>query len=248
MKAAIKRLGKTLVEQVGYHVFAKSLFGFDAMADVRGLPGFRAAPMVFDVGACTGQFAVEVRQAMPGARIHCFEADPDTHSRLVTAVRDCADIIPVPLGLGEAPGWLDFRANAEPATSSFLPAATHGHPSVPATLTECRVVKRVRVGRLDDYAEEHGIDRIDLLKSDTQGYELRVLRGASRLLNKGRVKAVFCEVFFKEFYVGQDYFHEIHAFMLQHGMGFSGLYGPCRDKQTGELLWADALYVNPSIT
>lgn len=247
MKAALKHFGRILIERAGYHVYSKAFFGFDALADIRSLPGFRPAPVVFDVGACTGQFAVEVRREMPGARIHCFEADPDTHSRLVAAVRDCPDIMPVNLGLGEAPGWLDFRANAEPATSSFLPAASQAHALAPASLTECRTIKRVQVGRLDDYAAEHGIDRIDLLKSDTQGYELRVLRGADRLLREGRVKAVFCEVFFKEFYTGQDYYHDIHAFLLQQGMSFSGLYSPCRDRQSGVVLWADALYVNSSI-
>jgi FkbM family methyltransferase len=36
----------------------------------------------------------------------------------------------------------------------------------------------VTVTTLDEYCAANGIERIDLLKNDTQGYELEVLRGA----------------------------------------------------------------------
>eukprot|EP01062_Namystynia_karyoxenos_P034321 TRINITY_DN25173_c0_g1_i1.p1 TRINITY_DN25173_c0_g1~~TRINITY_DN25173_c0_g1_i1.p1 ORF type:complete len:467 (+),score=135.51 TRINITY_DN25173_c0_g1_i1:85-1485(+) len=48
----------------------------------------------------------------------------------------------------------------------------------------------VQLGRLDDFVSE----RVHLLKLDCQGYELRVLRGATRLLQRHRVDLVRAEV------------------------------------------------------
>jgi hypothetical protein len=101
----------------------------------------------------------------------------------------------------------------------------------------------VQATRLDDYAAENRLDRIDLLKADTQGYELEILRGATGLLNAGRIKAIYCEGLFSELYEGQCYFHDIHSHLLQHQMKLCGFYG-CARGPTGELMWADALYLN----
>jgi hypothetical protein len=42
--------------------------------------------------------------------------------------------------------------------------------------------EQVRITTVDDFCQSNGIDRIHLLKLDVEGYELKVLEGASRLL------------------------------------------------------------------
>ncbi len=44
---------------------------------------------------------------------------------------------------------------------------------------------------LDDYATREGIDKIDLIKIDTDGHELGVLRGATQILEKFKPKIIF---------------------------------------------------------
>ena len=39
-------------------------------------------------------------------------------------------------------------------------------------------------------APEHGVDKIDLLKIDVEGFELQVLLGAQRMLSEGRIDAI----------------------------------------------------------
>ena len=39
---------------------------------------------------------------------------------------------------------------------------------------------------VDDYCKENGIVKVDLVKIDTEGYELRVLKGATRLLQDSK--------------------------------------------------------------
>lgn len=50
---------------------------------------------------------------------------------------------------------------------------------------------------LDRYLLENNIDRVELLKIDVEGYELSVLRGASRSLETRRIQAVYFEYFEK---------------------------------------------------
>jgi FkbM family methyltransferase len=50
---------------------------------------------------------------------------------------------------------------------------------------------------LDSYIAEKDIDRVDLLKLDVEGYELRACRGVEASLRSGRIQAVYFEYFEK---------------------------------------------------
>ncbi|MCI0559293.1 MAG: FkbM family methyltransferase, partial [Nitrososphaera sp.] len=67
----------------------------------------------------------------------------------------------------------------------------------------------VNIMKLDDFAKQHGLKQIDLLKIDAEGSELDVLKGFSEFIRGKRVKAVQFEfnemniasrVFFKDFW------------------------------------------------
>jgi hypothetical protein len=66
---------------------------------------------------------------------------------------------------------------------------------------ERATAEEVRVQTLDSALEEMGVDKIDLMKIDTEGHEPRVLRGAQKMLREGRVRAVLCE--FNEHWLGK---------------------------------------------
>lgn len=70
------------------------------------------------------------------------------------------------------------------------------------------VEKEITTTTLDGYAEASGIDHIHLLKIDTEGHELEVLRGASGLLQQKQIDLIQIEfnemnvisrVFFRDF-------------------------------------------------
>ena len=54
-------------------------------------------------------------------------------------------------------------------------------------------VSEVQVATLDDEAARLGVDRIDLIKIDVEGFEPKVLMGARRLLRERRIRAILCE-------------------------------------------------------
>jgi FkbM family methyltransferase len=50
---------------------------------------------------------------------------------------------------------------------------------------------QVRLVRLDDYLDEHPLPRLDVMKIDVEGAEVRVLRGAARTLARFRPVVIF---------------------------------------------------------
>jgi FkbM family methyltransferase len=78
------------------------------------------------------------------------------------------------LALGERPGEAEIAISADNIGWNTM---------VPGFMTEAgHASERVAVVRFDDYAHEHGLGRIDLVKIDVEGYELPVLKGMRRTL------------------------------------------------------------------
>jgi hypothetical protein len=50
------------------------------------------------------------------------------------------------------------------------------------------------IAPIDDICEQQGITKIDILKTDTEGYDAEVLAGARRMLSEERVRCIMCEV------------------------------------------------------
>lgn len=75
----------------------------------------------------------------------------------------------------------------------------------------------VRVDTIDGYCERLGIQKIDLLKIDTQGNDANVLRGALRMLQNGNIHVFYVEVMLMPMYEGQAGLTEILSLAEQTG-------------------------------
>src|SRR6202000_2895078 len=64
-------------------------------------------------------------------------------------------------------------------------------------------IKQIQTLRLDTFCEQQNISKIAILKLDTQGFELHVLRGAERLLSSKAIKLIYLEIHFIPLYQGQ---------------------------------------------
>ena len=150
---------------------------------------------VLDVGANHGLFSLEAAHFVgPSGRIHAFEPAPATRRLLQDnlAANGLHDLVRVfPHALGSVPGVARLRVHHELSGLNTLAPEdiTWNH----ARLAADEVVE-VPVGRLDDHAREQGLDAIDFLKIDVEGYELSVLRGARALLEARRVRWIMLEV------------------------------------------------------
>jgi hypothetical protein len=84
---------------------------------------------------------------------------------------------------------------------------------------------------------------VDILKSDTQGYDLEVLRGASGLLRDHKIRMVYMEITFSRMYEHLPSLDEIWGFLRRNDFELVTLYR-CfyQDRRAS---WTDALFVDP---
>jgi FkbM family methyltransferase len=134
--------------------------------------------VIVDIGAHSGAYIRDVQQLAPAARIFGFEPHPITYSRLQGHGWQ-TNITLVNQGVGSKAGMMtlyDYAGDDGSEHASLL-------QGVIETIHMSRAVEhRVEVVTLDDFTSQHGIDYIDLLKVDTEGNELDVLHGATKLI------------------------------------------------------------------
>jgi FkbM family methyltransferase len=209
--------------------------GIDKFVDISR--HLSAKPVVLDIGANVGQTITAVRRAFPDATIHAFEPSPLTFAELE---RKCGGLPRVHLNcvaLGRRRSTVQFSQYEDSQFSSVLP------PGPDATT---RVVSTVSVSlrSVDDYCAEHGIAYVDLLKTDTQGFELEVLSGADRMFGEGRVSLVLVELIFSADYARQARYHEILRYLDERGFQAMAFYDAYYVK--GRLVSCNALLVRRS--
>jgi FkbM family methyltransferase len=180
--------------------------------------------IVFDVGANVGQTYTRFRRDFPLARIYSFEPVASTFAQLkkIVSHSDVAEQI----------AFGDYEGEA----------VIHTHPHW-HVLNSFRVAVgsesgNVRMTSIDTY----GVTP-DLLKIDTEGFELPVLRGAGTRLD--RIKAVFVEVGFDRANERNTYFSDVADFLQAHC--FYGLYDVTHYPRQGQPSFANALFVHRSI-
>jgi hypothetical protein len=126
-------------------------------------------------------------------------------------------IHPVQAALGAAEGTAVVRLRDDSELNSLV-----ADPAKPVDASQA--TETVAVKRLDDFAADRGITHIGLLKSDTEGYDLEVLRGAERLLRGGAVDFVYVEVAFEGPNGKHTFFTDVHDHLAVRGFRFSGFY------------------------
>ncbi len=111
--------------------------------------------------------------------------------------------------MGSAVGKMTFLENSHPDMSSFLPLGPFGWGEVTHETS-------VEVNTVDRFCYEQGIEEIDVLKSDTQGFELEVFKGAEETIRAKKIRLIYCEMNFVEMYKNMPSFTRIYDFLTDH--------------------------------
>jgi len=139
--------------------------------------------VVLDVGFNMGDYTYQVLQRCPTANVYAF--DPARAIQLAYEKKFAADkrIHFYPIGLSNESGELEFY-DYDNECSSLTRRPDAG---------EEKASYKVKVETLDQWGAQHGLEKIDLLKVDAEGFDANVLEGAVELLAAGKVGLVMFE-------------------------------------------------------
>jgi|GEM_PF-1559918 len=137
--------------------------------------------VVFDVGANCGQTSAAFLRYFPDAAIHAFEPSSASHAALLAAVGGSGRVTCHRVALGAEAGAVHFTTFGTSVSNAIVADSA-------SVATE--VVRR-ETG--DVFCAAQDIGRIGYLKIDTEGHDLEVLRGFTRMLAEQRIDALEVE-------------------------------------------------------
>lgn len=207
----------------------------------------REAPVrtIFDVGAYDGSSVAWLHNAFPEATIYSFEPFGPSYDKLCARVAGNKSVVPIRMALGDVDGAATYHANSNALTGSLLPNAPTIELYAPTNMVRPKEVLVVEEARMDGFCSARQIDRIDVLKIDTQGFEARVLSGAGRMLNPTSIRGVMLEMNFVDLYEGQASADRLMTMLHSSGYRLFGFCGINCSNENG-WHWADALFVKAS--
>ena len=165
------------------------------LTERRLMQGFLApGQTILDVGANVGYatrfFAKQIGRS---GRIHAFEPNPLIFPLLQKNVARFQNVEVYNLGLSTAAGEIPlFLAGDNHFVGGFSPdyavrQLAYGTKKSPDSVS-------TRVAQGDVFLRAHGIERVDVVKIDVEGWELRVLSGLESIISRSRTLVIFCEL------------------------------------------------------
>jgi FkbM family methyltransferase len=149
-------------------------FDMERNGEMRVLHALRVLDprVVFDVGGHVGHWSTLVAGLYPECTIHAFEVVPATFARFVANTGAMPAIVANRVGLSDEAGEIAISVspNTSDSTACKIPAMKI-HDSYYDQVVQGRVIKG------STYVADRDIERIDLLKIDVEGMDLKVIRG-----------------------------------------------------------------------
>jgi FkbM family methyltransferase len=102
---------------------------------------------------------------------------------------------------------------------------------------------KVKTIKLDTYVDLNKIKKIDILKIDTQGHELDVLKGAKNSLKKNIFNFVEVEIILCDYYTKKISLHKIDRVMCENNFDLFNFQEFAYSKDY-QIKWFDMLYIN----
>lgn len=191
---------------------------------------------IWDVGANQGQFAFMANNIWPDLPIYSFEPDPISYKKLQDNFKKFSIIGKTYCyALGDKVESKRLTRYTNNVNNSLLENEYFADSVVDSMEVECTTLNMVHEGIT-------GVNSA-FLKLDVQGFELKVLAGASRFLEK--CLFVQIEVSFSPSYSGGAHAGEIILAMRGYGFECVAILDILRDKKgTRNIIEADLLFKN----
>jgi FkbM family methyltransferase len=186
MLDVIERWVRLLAQRIGVQGRRPDHRGINLGVDIRN-SSLPQPSLIFDVGAHRGESLAQFTSWFPRARVHCFEPAAKPFIALRKQAGNNPRIVCINAALGDTigPALLYVRRGTD---NSSLNMYEGQDPS-----EYIREQQMVGVNTLDAYCASEHIEAIDLLKIDTEGFDLKVLLGGRFMFERSAIGIVQVE-------------------------------------------------------
>jgi FkbM family methyltransferase len=139
--------------------------------------------LIFDVGANKGDWCRAASALLPLCDIHAFEIVPSTYAELVKNTKDLKNVIPNNFGLSDEDGSVPISLGGRD-TLTATGCKIEGMLSH-EVFYDRRIICKTRTA--SGYLTEKKVESVDFLKVDTEGMDLKVIRGFGDQIKNVRV-------------------------------------------------------------
>ena len=195
--------------------------------------------IIFDVGCYKGSFIeIFLNIYKSNFKIYAFEAETKIYEKL-RHYKSNKNINIYNFGISDKDGSLDLNVSYQEGTSTFS-SINHNSKYLnfkSKVLGEKIFSKKqkIDVQKIDSFCLKNGIEKIDLLKIDTEGHEMSVLLGAEKLIKN--IKIILLEVSNHDMYLNYDN-KKIDNFLIKNNFKFIKYF------KTPFQRWEDRIYIN----
>lgn len=182
-----------------------------------------------DVGANVGYVSWSIIRSkkISNCQIHSIEPNPRLKKYLEFNLRNSTSIIIYPLGLSREEGVLSFYSGRDSAVGSFLKGYNEKHHKYNLKYKTTEIAVEVKRG--DDIFCH--LDKIDLMKIDVEGFELRVLEGFSKMLSGKKIKNIVFEYNSMAQSMADGNPNALILFLINQDFKLRGIEGVWKDKE-----------------
>jgi FkbM family methyltransferase len=175
--------------------------------------------VIFEVGARDGNDSVKLSNYYTHSRVYSFECNPKTVNLCRETLKPYPTISFYDFGLGDVSETRTFYpyASDNPGASSFFKRIDYDSAGI----------ENIKIETIENFCKQNGITQIDLLCMDTQGYELKILKGCGNILStiqhiiieepRAEIDPMFLPTNLHSKYIGAPTHSEIQEFLRTNG-------------------------------
>lgn len=214
------------------------------------------APVCLHVGASDGRHSYVMTKVAPGATVVAFEPSAFAFEVLKTCIAWHGlrgRITPVHAAVADAPGELLLitprKTSGRMGRAFAYVAETAPNGAARPDLEDVGTdIQPTPVVTLDDYCRDHGIERVDFIRMDIEGAELKALAGVTQVIDRD-LPHILIEIhpdMLKARFGGSA--EAVVAFFRDRGYRMFALNGDRLEERTEAedgLPWKDYFFVHP---
>ena len=177
---------------------------------------------LIDVGSHKGEYINKSVKEFNVKKIYGFEANPNTFKILGKNVEKLGNVIVKNFGIGYEKKKINLYENIESSSSSFndLNKSSYYYKKKYFFLNffgSKKITSPIPTDiiRLEDFLHEESLQKIDLLKIDTEGFEFNVLRGIGAKIDC--INLIHLEHHFDDMIIKDYTLTDIHNYLKSKG-------------------------------